>query len=118
MTLCMKWQKRDSKMKKSKNCLMKNLNWSQKNTQKGEIRMMEDKFIPKTEDEIIKEVAEEEGLTEEEVREMWELFKKEAREYQEYKRMKSTNATKPKRDKKKNKLKRKNAKKSRKQNRK
>ena len=37
---------------------------------------MENKFVPKTEDEVVREVAEEEGLTEEEVREIWELFKK------------------------------------------
>lgn len=71
---------------------------------------------PKTEDEIIREVAEEEGMTEEEVKEMWEAFKQQAEEYKQQK-IRAKNATKPKRDNKKAKAKRKNAKKSRKKNR-
>lgn len=44
---------------------------------------MENKFVSKTEDEIIAEVAEEKGLTKEEVREMWESFKNKVKEYEE-----------------------------------
>ena len=44
---------------------------------------MENKFVSKTEDEIIAEVAEEKGLTKEEVKEMWESFKNKVKEYEE-----------------------------------
>lgn len=64
-----------------------------------------------TEDEIIREVAEEEGMTEEEVKEMWDTFKEQIRSRA------NKVANKPKRDKQKVKAKRKSAKKSRKQNR-
>ena len=81
--------------------------------------MMENKFVPKTEDEIIAEVAEEEGLTKEEVKEMWESFKNKVKEYEEeLNRIKRNTTTKHKKDKKKIKWKRKSVRKSRKKNRK
>lgn len=68
----------------------------------------------KTEDEIIREVAEEEGMTEQEVREMWEAFKGQAEEYRNTKKI---SGVKSKANSKKAKAKRKEAKKSRKRNR-
>jgi hypothetical protein len=65
------------------------------------------------EDAIIREVAEEEGLTYEEVKEMWEIFKQEAQNAI----VKKPKATKPKVDKAKKKQAKKQAKKSKKRNR-
>jgi hypothetical protein len=65
----------------------------------------------KSEDDIIREIAEEEGMSYEEVKEIWETFKFEART------AKASRATKPKRDKEKVKAKKKQAKKSKKRNR-
>jgi hypothetical protein len=67
----------------------------------------------KSEEEMIREVAEEEGMTVEEVREIWDTFKAEARGYVNSKKK----ATKSKFDKSKSKTKKKQAKKSRKRNR-
>lgn len=66
---------------------------------------------PKTDDEIIREVAEEEGMTEEEVKEIWEAFQQQVEDY------KKSKETTVKHSKNKRKVKRKMAKKSRKKNR-
>lgn len=67
---------------------------------------------PQTEEEIIREVAEEEGMTYEEVKEMWEIFKQEAE-----RAIVKIPATKPKFDKAKKKKAKKQAKASKKRNR-
>jgi hypothetical protein len=69
------------------------------------------KAIPSEED-VIREVAEEEGLTYDEVKEIWSTFKEEAEN-----KIVSKGATKPKLDKNKMKKKKKQAKKSKRRNR-
>lgn len=76
----------------------------------------EEEIEKMTEEEIIREVAEEEGMTYEEVKEMWDTFKDNA--HTAFDKFKKNNATKPKRNHKKVKAKRKQAKKARKKNRK
>lgn len=67
-------------------------------------------FNNQTEEDIIREVAEEEGLSYEEVKEIWDTFKKTLRN--------KRNSAKSKNDRTKLKAKRKQAKKSRRRNRK
>jgi hypothetical protein len=79
--------------------------------QKAMVELTHEEEEVKSEEDIIREVAEEEGMTYEEVREIWDTFKFEAQT------LKKNRATKPKVDKNKAKAKKKQAKKSKKRNR-